>query len=138
MRFPSVVLRSIAVSSIAFRSVLLRAGLALALVLGVVPLAFAHAVLVSSTPADGASAPAGPLALQLRYNSRIDAGRSRLSLDGPAGAGQVLKLDADPAAQDRLAAHIEAMPGQYVLHWQVLSVDGHVTRGEVKFTVTGQ
>ncbi|MFI4981818.1 MAG: copper resistance protein CopC, partial [Nevskiales bacterium] len=31
-----------------------------------------------------------------------------------------------------------ATPGAYVVRWQVLSVDGHITRGDVPFTVTGR
>jgi hypothetical protein len=26
-------------------------------------------------------------------------------------------------------------PGPYVLRWQVLAIDGHITRGDVTFTV---
>ena len=28
-------------------------------------------------------------------------------------------------------------PGAYVVRWQVLAVDGHITRGDVPFTVMG-
>jgi methionine-rich copper-binding protein CopC len=28
--------------------------------------------------------------------------------------------------------------GAYVVRWQVLAVDGHITRGDVPFTVTGR
>jgi methionine-rich copper-binding protein CopC len=27
--------------------------------------------------------------------------------------------------------------GAYVVRWQVLAIDGHITRGDVPFTVTG-
>ena len=27
-------------------------------------------------------------------------------------------------------------PGDYIVRWQVLAVDGHITRGDVPFTVT--
>ena len=30
------------------------------------------------------------------------------------------------------------VPGRYVVRWQVLAIDGHITRGDVPFTVTGQ
>jgi methionine-rich copper-binding protein CopC len=30
-----------------------------------------------------------------------------------------------------------ATPGAYVVRWQVLAIDGHITRGDVPFTVTG-
>jgi copper resistance protein C len=29
-------------------------------------------------------------------------------------------------------------PGSYSVRWQVLAIDGHITRGDVPFTVTGQ
>ena len=50
---------------------------------GAVRIAFAHAILEESTPPAGASVKAGPLDLRLRYNSRIDRGRSRLTLIRP-------------------------------------------------------
>ena len=28
-------------------------------------------------------------------------------------------------------------PGAYVVRWQVLAIDGHITRGDVPFTVMG-
>ena len=120
------------------RAGLLRIGLSAWLALGVVSQAAAHAVLQQSSPATGASVPAGPLALDLKYNSRIDQARSRISLTGPGNATQVLKIDPTQTAQDHLSANTQVAPGDYVLHWQVLSIDGHVTRGDVKFTVTGK
>ena len=30
----------------------------------------------------------------------------------------------------------ELQPGEYTVRWQVLAVDGHITRGDVPFTVT--
>ena len=37
----------------------------------------------------------------------------------------------------RRRAEAGAKPGDYVLHWQVLATDGHITRGDVPFTVKG-
>jgi methionine-rich copper-binding protein CopC len=34
-----------------------------------------------------------------------------------------------------LEANVTLAPGAYTLHWQVLAVDGHITRGNVPFTV---
>ncbi|MBS0559739.1 MAG: copper resistance protein CopC [Proteobacteria bacterium] len=98
--------------------------------------AWAHAVLVRSTPAAGGSVPAGELAFELHYNSRIDAGRSRLTLTGPGHAGTVLPVRAG-AVPDELRAAATLAPGAYTLRWQVLATDGHITRGDVPFTVTG-
>ena len=72
----------------------------------------------------------------LRFNSRIDQGRSRLELRGGA-APSVLPLR-DAAGPDQLAADVTLLPGQWVLRWQVLAVDGHLTRGDVPLTVQAQ
>ena len=42
----------------------------------------------------------------------------------------------DPASPaDVLAAATTRAPGSYVIRWQVLSVDGHITRGDVPLIV---
>ena len=95
--------------------------------------AAAHAILVQSQPARGSSVPPGPTELVLRYDSRIDHARSRLTLQG-TNAHMVLPLEPD-SAPDALAAKVDLTPGDYVVRWQVLAVDGHMTRGDIRFTV---
>ena len=108
--------------------------LRLAAALVVLPLsASAHAILVSSEPSAGATVAPGQTKIVFRYNSRIDPSRSRLSLRG-TNAEITLPLASDTPA-DQLAATADFTPGAYVLHWQVLAVDGHITRGDVRFTV---
>lgn len=95
----------------------------------------AHAILMDSTPAARTEVPAGPVGFKLRFNSRVDHARSRLMLRaGPAES--VLPIDPVSAA-DVLAASATLTPGEYVMRWQVLAVDGHITRGDVPFTVKG-
>ncbi len=89
-----------------------------------------------SDPAAGGTVPAGKLAVDLHYNSRIDAGRSRLTLIGPGKAETVLPVRAG-TEPDELRAEATLAPGAYTLRWQVLATDGHITRGDVPFTVTG-
>jgi copper resistance protein C len=111
-------------------AVLLLAGTALE------PLpASAHAIVVSASPADGAVLASGDAPVVLRFNSRIDHQRSRLSLIAADGSTTVLALD--PAAStDSLVARLVGLPpGQYRLRWQVLALDGHITRGDIPFTV---
>lgn len=98
--------------------------------------AFAHAILLESKPAHDTVVPPGKITFSLRYNSRIDQARSRLTLILPDRSKSVLTLAPD-TAPDTLAATTELTPGSYSLHWQVLSVDGHITRGEIPFTVQG-
>jgi methionine-rich copper-binding protein CopC len=95
----------------------------------------AHAILVESTPAINATQPAGRVALWLRYNSRIDAGRSRLTLVAADGSQLVVAIDPG-LPPDILSASIVLPAGSWRLRWQVLAVDGHITRGDVPFTLT--
>ncbi len=96
--------------------------------------AVAHAILVDSVPAPLGHVAVGHLGLVFRYNSRIDSGRSRLALISPDGTTRRLDTVADPAP-DLLRADLDLQPGEYTLTWQVLAVDGHITRGRVPFTV---
>jgi methionine-rich copper-binding protein CopC len=97
----------------------------------------AHAILMQSTPAAGASVPAGRLDMSFRYNSRIDRIRSRLVLTGPDRRESVLRIaPSGPPELIETSAELSA-PGAYVVRWQVLAIDGHITRGDVPFTVPG-
>ncbi|MGY3453499.1 copper resistance CopC family protein [Bradyrhizobium sp. USDA 4353] len=97
--------------------------------------ASAHAIIVSSQPASGATIDKDALAIRLRFNSRIDHTRSRLKLKAPDGAEQALTPALDAPA-DEIDAQARALsPGAWHLQWQVLSVDGHITRGDIPFNV---
>jgi len=99
--------------------------------------ASAHAILMKSEPATGASVPVGNVDMSFRYNSRIDRARSRLTLASPDHTQSVLKI-APSGPPDLLEASTKlTAPGAYVVRWQVLAIDGHITRGDVPFTVTG-
>jgi methionine-rich copper-binding protein CopC len=107
----------------------------LVLWLGISP-AQAHAVLVASEPVAGGTVAAGQVSVRLRYNSRIDSYRSRISVTRPDGTSVVLPI-APSSAEGELETVVRLAPGGHVLHWQVLAVDGHITRGDVPFTVGG-
>lgn len=95
--------------------------------------ASAHAILIDSQPAARATVPPGPAVVTLRFNSRVDHARSRMAL---RANGTETPLPVDPAcAADSLSATATLAPGSYVVRWQVLAVDGHITRGDVPFTV---
>ncbi|MBU3889149.1 copper resistance protein CopC [Methylosinus sporium] len=95
----------------------------------------AHAVLSESTPREAQTISGPDLEVALRFNCRIDARRSRLLLITPDMHGTVLPLLEAEAADEMRAALRDLRPGAYRLHWQVLSVDGHITRGDVSFRV---
>ncbi len=108
---------------------------ALLAVLTALPLpAFAHAVLLESSPAAAATLKPGKIELILRYNSRIDAARSRLALIRPGGAQAILAITPGETP-DTLRASADLAPGAQILRWQVLAIDGHITRGELRFAV---
>jgi hypothetical protein len=97
--------------------------------------AAAHAIIVSSAPAVDAVVRPPSLPVVLRFNSRIDRERSRLTLLRPDGSSEPLKLVPD-AQPDTLAAKLDGLaPGRYRLRWQVLAIDGHITRGDIPFAV---
>lgn len=97
--------------------------------------AFAHAILVHSTPEPNATIGGSNVVITLDYNSRIDVGRSTLVLIGSGNRILPLHVEAphQPAELKATAAHLA--PGVYSIHWQVLAADGHITRGEVPFRV---
>ena len=97
-------------------------------------LAQAHAILEASTPEPNATIQPGPTDLQFRYNSRIDQGRSRLTLTRPDHTQSILPIEKN-TPPDIIQAHLDLTPGAYSIRWQVLATDGHITRGDVPFTV---
>ena len=110
--------------------------LAIALLFLLPHAAFAHAVLVKSSPAQGATVTAGGVVnVTLTYNSRIDVAHSSLHLVGPDGKEQSLGVDAHAAPNLLVAKAPMATAGAYKLEWQVMATDGHITRGTVEFRV---
>lgn len=108
---------------------------AMVLLAATVQPAWAHAVLVDSVPALAGHVPAGTVAVHLHYNSRVDRARSRITLTRPDRSQMVLPISPD-GAPDALESTATLVPGAYTLRWQVLATDGHITRGDVAFTVT--
>jgi methionine-rich copper-binding protein CopC len=109
-------------------------GLAALLLVLPVP-ALAHAIIVAAEPAGGAVLHGPKAQVLLRFNSRIDVERSRLTLMSPDGTARPLVL-APSDGPDTLAATMDGLgAGAYRLRWQVLAVDGHITRGDIPFTV---
>lgn len=96
--------------------------------------AMAHAIVIASDPAPGATLPGPDVTIALRYNSRIDAARSRIDLKAPDG--RVIPLLLLDAEQDTLKGRIGGLvAGSYAILWKALSVDGHLTRGTIIFFV---
>jgi len=110
--------------------------LVLSLLLAAQPhMALAHAIILESSPATGATVPSGDMQIRLRFNSRIDHARSKITLLSPDGREQTLTPSADSPPDGLIAAAKATGRGQWHLRWQVLSVDGHITHGDIPFTI---
>jgi methionine-rich copper-binding protein CopC len=95
----------------------------------------AHAILKSSSPANGGSVTQPDMSVQLTFNVRVDAARSKLQLLMPDASTIELPIVKSPSP-DMLVSKLTGLkPGAYALRWQVLAPDGHISRGEISFTV---
>jgi methionine-rich copper-binding protein CopC len=124
----------------------LVAALIVGLLSGVPPLrprpASAHAIVLESIPARDAVLERAPEQVVLRFNAKIEKRLSRITL--AAGRGTPVPLPiaiegqgGDPQP-DRLVVPLHSLPpGPYVLRYKVLSADGHITEGTLRFTVAG-
>jgi copper resistance protein C len=96
--------------------------------------AHAHAIVVASIPAPNSTIAAGTVEIKLDFNSAIDHRLSGMNIVCADGVEfPVTLLDAPPGVLDGRADLAPA--GACVLHWQVLSQDGHITRGDIPFFV---
>jgi copper resistance protein C len=105
------------------------------LLAGCISTALAHAVLVEAVPPLRGSVAGPDVAFRLRFNSRVDASRSRLELMSPAGKVIPLSVEQQLSPDSLRAKSARLGRGRYALRWQVLSADGHITRGEITFDV---
>ncbi|HEX4714644.1 MAG TPA: copper resistance CopC family protein [Ktedonobacteraceae bacterium] len=97
--------------------------------------ALAHAVLVDSQPGVNSTVSGPDVPVLLKYSSRIDIEHSTLTLLDPDGKVQKVTIESE-ATPGVLSAKLTGLvKGAYVLRWQVLATDGHVTRGKVPFQV---
>lgn len=102
------------------------------------PAAFAHAMLVRSSPANQAVVHTRQVDIALDYDSRIEARRCTVKLTDAAGKPVALQMQRSAKPSELNAVAHGLANGKYQIHWQVLASDGHITRGDVSFTVAAQ
>jgi methionine-rich copper-binding protein CopC len=103
-----------------------------------VPPAAAHAIVLDSSPAHEAALAQPPARIVLRFNSRIEAALSRVTIESGNGRPVALPAGRDAGEANRLMAPVGPLaPGTYVVRYRVLAADGHVTEGALRFTVKG-
>lgn len=99
--------------------------------------ALAHAFLDRATPAVGSTVHGSPAEVALRFSEPLEPAFSTIRVFD-AGGKQVdrkdKRLDAEAATTIKVSLPRLA-PGTYRVVWRVLSVDGHVTKGDHTFDV---
>lgn len=98
--------------------------------------ASAHAALVSSDPADGASLPAAPAQVSATFNETMQPAFAAMTVVGPDGE-QWGEGDVDvTGATLRVGVRQGAPAGTYTVNYRATSADGHVVSGSWSFTTT--
>jgi copper transport protein len=94
----------------------------------------AHSFLIRSDPAAGARLAEGPAALTLYFSEPFVPASEEVTLRRVGG--ETIEL---PQPTSRAASVRQPLPtslrGVYIVHWQVLSDDGHISLGEFAFAV---
>ena len=95
--------------------------------------------MIESVPTRDARLPEPPPQVLLRFNSKIEAGLSRATIEPAGGARVPLAVSAGPDGApyaDRLVLPLKPLaPGTYVVRYRVLAADGHLTEGALRFSV---
>lgn len=95
----------------------------------------AHAVLLQSTPADGAILAEPPMAVQLVFNEPVEGVGARIRVIAPDGGDFA---DGEPTASGRTLSILvrDGLPeGTATVAWSAISVDGHRVSGAFPFSV---
>jgi methionine-rich copper-binding protein CopC len=97
----------------------------------------AHALVLESNPAQGATLTAPPTHVFLRFNSKLEKRLSHVSLAPEKGKPVSLPISVNGQDQpDRIDLPLAPLaPGAYVVRYKVLAVDGHITEGILRFSV---
>ena len=98
--------------------------------------AAAHAIVLESVPANDAVLARAPERVTLRFNSKIEKQLTRVTLAEGRGEARSVSIAGDGREPDRLEIPLPPLsPGRYVIRYKVLSADGHVTEGALRFAV---
>ncbi|HET6513768.1 MAG TPA: copper resistance CopC family protein [Thermodesulfovibrionales bacterium] len=103
--------------------------------------AYAHALVIESSPKDGEVLTSAPREVALRFNEKIEKSLARFSLT--TGNGRIIRLPEQTKkygseAPERLVIQLPDLePDNYILRYKILSTDGHATSGVLRFRVVG-
>lgn len=98
-------------------------------------LVLAHTHLEKTEPADGAALKTAPAHVALWFNEKPDPIVSKIAVAGPSGAVEMGAIHSmsDKSMMSDFKGHLS--DGDYVVKWQAAGDDGHVSKGEFKFSV---
>ncbi|MEU7529006.1 copper resistance CopC family protein [Saccharothrix sp. NPDC042600] len=106
--------------------------------LAAAPAAWAHTELIGSDPADGASLPQPPTRLTLTFSEPVPAESATVTVTAPDGTAWTVGEVSASGATLAVPVTPGASPaGQYVVSWQVESLDGDFVSGKTTFTLAG-
>jgi len=99
--------------------------------------AAAHALVIESRPPAGAKLTESPAEIYLRFNSKLEKRLSHVTISTEKGKPVALPIAADGHDRpDRLVLPVAPLaPGNYLVRYKVLAVDGHITEGILRFSV---
>lgn len=99
---------------------------------GAPQVAWAHNVLIGTTPGDGAQVKMAPATVVLTFNEPAIATGTKVIVTGPAGPATVGDpVLIDNTVQQELTSGLPA--GDYTVEWRVTSADGHPINGSFSF-----
>jgi methionine-rich copper-binding protein CopC len=115
--------------------------LTLALLTAGVEPAAAHAIVLESVPANETVLARSPERVTLRFNSKLEKRLTRVTLGSGRAMPRPLSIahdrDTADAGPDRIVIPLDPLPpGRYIIRYKVLSADGHVTQGALRFSVS--
>ncbi len=93
----------------------------------------AHAHLRSAVPANGSIVATPPSRVVLRFSEA--ARLTAASIARNDAAPEKLRPLPDRAATELALPLPTLAPGRYVVSWRALSADGHITAGDIQFTI---
>ena len=106
-------------------------------VFGLATPAFAHDVLVGSSPVAGAVLSTGPAVVRFDFNAPVRQGPNTITVVGPDGAHWERTENATVTGNSVSTAVAPlGAAGVYTASFRIVSADGHPVTGEIRFTLT--
>jgi methionine-rich copper-binding protein CopC len=111
--------------------------IAVAVLVALTSVAFAHAHLVKSLPAGGSTVKVAPAEITLWFTEALEPSFSTVEVvDGSGNRFDQGEAVPDPSDKKILHVALKALPaGRYKATWRVVSVDSHHTEGHFSFKV---